>query len=85
MLISHYLREASSTKLAIYGTICRQRPEVGIRVSRRPWKMHKDGKVYSNNGIFIYECDFEIDPSAQTISAGNDIKVRLTESYSAIL
>ena len=41
-----------------------------------PWKMHKDGKVYSNNGIFIYECDFEIDPSAQTISAGNDIIVK---------
>ena len=38
-----------------------------------PWKMHQDGKLYSAFGISIYECGFEIDPSAQTISAGGEI------------
>ena len=38
-----------------------------------PWKMHRDGKVYSSFGISIYECGFEIDPTTQTISAGGDI------------
>ena len=36
-----------------------------------PWKMHQDGKLYSNIGISVYGCGLMINPDNRTILASN--------------
>lgn len=36
-----------------------------------PWKMHQDGKLYSNIGISVYGCGLMINPDNRTILANN--------------